>query len=106
MDGADRVQALSCAESDLLSTARVPALERLVGAVETCWPAMAAYLRLRVTNAYTEAYNCKIKRIKRVSCGSATSSPTSGASCSRRPRRQRDGRSAGVDHHAPTGKSP
>ncbi len=51
------------AESD------VPELARLAGTVETWWPAIEAYLRLRVTNARTEGYNRKIKQIKRVACG-------------------------------------
>lgn len=54
---------------DLAATAGIPELERLAGTVETWWPAIEAYLRLRVTNARTEGYNRKIKQIKRVSCG-------------------------------------
>lgn len=54
---------------DLAARAGVPELERLAGTVETWWPAIEAYLRLRVTNARTEGYNRKIKQIKRVSCG-------------------------------------
>ena len=54
---------------DLAATAGVPELERLASTVETWWPAIEAYLRLRVTNARTEGYNRKIKQIKRVSCG-------------------------------------
>ncbi len=54
---------------DLAARADVPELERLAGTVETWWPAIEAYLRLRVTNARTEGYNRKIKQIKRVSCG-------------------------------------
>jgi transposase len=54
---------------DLAAQANVPELERLAGTVETWWPAIEAYLRLRVTNARTEGYNRKIKQIKRVSCG-------------------------------------
>ncbi len=54
---------------DLAAQADVPELERLASTVETWWPAIAAYLRLRVTNARTEGYNRKIKQIKRVSCG-------------------------------------
>jgi len=47
----------------------VPGLTRLATTVETWWPAIEAYLRLRVTNARTEGYKCKIKQIKRVACG-------------------------------------
>ena len=54
---------------DLAATADIPELERRAGTVETWWPVIEAYLRLRVTNARTEGYNSKIKQIKRVSCG-------------------------------------
>ena len=54
---------------DLAAQADVPELERLAGTVETWWPAIEAYLQLRVTNARTEGYNRKIKQIKRVACG-------------------------------------
>jgi len=53
----------------LAAEADVPELERLAATVETWWPAIEAYLTLRVTNARTEGYNRKIKQIKRVSCG-------------------------------------
>ena len=53
----------------LAAQADVPELTRLAGTVETWWPAIEAYLRLRVTNARTEGYNRKIKQIKRVACG-------------------------------------
>lgn len=53
----------------LAADADVPELERLAATVETWWPAIEAYLALRVTNARTEGYNRKIKQIKRVSCG-------------------------------------
>ncbi len=53
----------------LAAHADVPELERLAATVETWWPAIDAYLALRVTNARTEGYNRKIKQIKRVSCG-------------------------------------
>ncbi len=42
---------------------------RLATTVETWWPAVEAHLRLRNTNARTEGYNRKIKRVKRVGCG-------------------------------------
>ena len=38
----------------LAATADVPELERLAATVDTWWPAIEAYLRLRVTNARTE----------------------------------------------------
>ncbi len=53
----------------LAAEADVPELTRLAGTVETWWPAIEAYLHLRVTNARTEGYNRKIKQIKRVACG-------------------------------------
>ncbi len=37
---------------------------------DTCsWPAVAAFLRLRVTNARTKGANRIIKQIKRTGCG-------------------------------------
>ncbi len=53
----------------LAADADVPELERLAATVETWWPAIEAYLRLRITNARTEGYNRRIKQIKRVACG-------------------------------------
>ena len=53
----------------LAAEADVPELQRLAATVETWWPAIQAYLILRVTNARTEGYNRKIKQIKRVACG-------------------------------------
>ena len=53
----------------LAAQAEVPKLERLAATVETWWPAIQAYLLLRVTNARTEGYHRKIKQIKRVACG-------------------------------------
>ncbi len=50
---------------DLAAQADVPELERLASTVETWWPAIEVYLRLRITNARTEDYNRKIKQIKR-----------------------------------------
>ncbi len=53
----------------LAAEADVPELTRLAATVETWWPAIEAYLRLRITNARTEGYNRRIKQIKRVACG-------------------------------------
>jgi len=50
----------------LAAEADIPELTRLAGTVETWWPAVEAYLTMRVTNARTEGYNRKIKQIKRV----------------------------------------
>jgi transposase len=51
--------------------ADVPELTRLAETVETWWPEVLAFLRLRVTNARTEGVNRTIKTIKRVGCGYA-----------------------------------
>ncbi len=53
----------------LAVAAEIPELTRLVATIETWWPAIEAYLQLRITNARTEGYNRKIKQIKRVACG-------------------------------------
>ncbi len=53
----------------LAASADVPELTRLAATVETWLPVIEAYLTMRVTNARTEGYNCKIKQIKRVACG-------------------------------------
>ncbi len=53
----------------LAAHADVPELTRLATTVETWWPAIEAYLRLRITDARTEGCNRKIKQLKRVACG-------------------------------------
>ena len=53
----------------LAAEADVPELTRLATTIETWWPAVEAFLQLRITNARTEGYNRKIKQIKRVACG-------------------------------------
>lgn len=53
----------------LAADADIPELTRLAGTVETWWPTIEAFLRLRVTNARTEGYNRVIKQVKRVGCG-------------------------------------
>ena len=53
----------------LAADANIPEVTRLAATVETWWPTVEAYLRLRVTNARTEGYNRKIKQVKRVACG-------------------------------------
>jgi transposase len=45
----------------LAAASDIPELHRLAATVETWWPAVEAFLRLRVTNARTEGYNRKIK---------------------------------------------
>jgi len=52
---------------DLAAKADVPELTRLATTIETWWPAVEAYVRLRVTNARIEGFNREIKT-KRVSC--------------------------------------
>ena len=49
--------------------ADMPETTRLAETVATWWPAIEAYLRLRVTNARTEGGNRVIKQIKRTGCG-------------------------------------
>jgi len=47
----------------------LPEATRLAETIQTWWPAIEAFLRLRVTNARTEGTNRVIKQIKRVGCG-------------------------------------
>jgi len=47
----------------------IPELTRLATTIETWWPAVEAFLHLRVTNARTEGYNTNIKLIKRTARG-------------------------------------
>ena len=47
----------------------MPETTRLAETVSTWWPAIEAFLRLRVTNARTEGSNRVIKQLKRVGCG-------------------------------------
>jgi len=47
----------------------MPETTRLAETVQTWWPAIEAFLRLRITNARTEGSNRVIKQIKRVGCG-------------------------------------
>jgi transposase len=54
---------------DAAATADMPETTRLAETIETWWPAIEAFLRLRVTNARTEGGNRVIKQIKRVGCG-------------------------------------
>ncbi len=49
--------------------ADIPELTRLATTIDTWWPAIEAFLRLRVTNARTEGYNTDIKLIKRTARG-------------------------------------
>jgi len=49
--------------------ADMPETTRLAETIHTWWPAIEAFLRLRVTNARTEGTNRVIKQIKRVGCG-------------------------------------
>lgn len=52
-----------------VAAADLPEATRLATTIQTWWPAVEAFLRLRVTNARTEGYNRQIKQIKRVACG-------------------------------------
>jgi transposase len=49
--------------------ADMPETTRLADTVDSWWPAIEAFLRLRVTNARTEGGNRVIKQLKRVGCG-------------------------------------
>jgi transposase len=54
---------------DAALVADMPEATRLAETVQTWWPAIEAFLRLRVTNARTEGANRVIKQLKRVGCG-------------------------------------
>src|SRR5512142_350567 len=54
---------------DAVLAADMPETTRLAETVCTWWPAVEAFLRLRVTNARTEGSNRVIKQFKRVGCG-------------------------------------
>jgi transposase len=49
--------------------ADMPETTRLAETISTWWPAIEAFLRLRITNARTEGSNRVIKQLKRVGCG-------------------------------------
>jgi len=59
-------------------------------AVETWWPAVEAFLRLRVTNARPRATPARLSRSRGPPAGSGTGTPTRGASCSTTPRPRHD----------------
>ena len=54
---------------DAVLLADMPETTRLAQTIQTWWPAIEAFLRLRITNARTEGTNRVIKQIKRVGCG-------------------------------------
>ncbi len=54
---------------DAAAAADMPETTRLAETIQTWWPQIEAFLRLRVTNARTEGTNRVIKQIKRVGCG-------------------------------------
>jgi transposase len=54
---------------DAVLTADMPETTRLAETIATWWPAIEAFLRLRITNARTEGSNRVIKQLKRVGCG-------------------------------------
>jgi len=54
---------------DAAAAADMPETTRLAETIQTWWPQVAAFLRVRVTNARTEGGNRVIKQIKRVGCG-------------------------------------
>lgn len=54
---------------DAVLAADMPETTRLAETIQTWWPAILAFLQLRVTNARTEGGNRIIKQLKRVGCG-------------------------------------
>ncbi len=52
--------------------ADMPETTRLAQTIQTWWPEIEAFLRLRVTNARTEGTNRVIKQIKRTAAATAT----------------------------------
>jgi transposase len=54
---------------DAVLAADMPETTRLAETISTWWPAIEAFLRLRITNARTEGSNRVIKQLKRVGCG-------------------------------------
>ena len=54
---------------DAVLAADMPETTRLAETISTRWPAIEAFLRLRVTNARTEGTNRVIKQLKRAGCG-------------------------------------
>jgi transposase len=54
---------------DAVLDADMPETTRLAETISTWWPAIEAFLKLRVTNARTEGSNRVIKQLKRVGCG-------------------------------------
>ena len=54
---------------DAVHAADMAETTRLAETISTWWPAIEAFLRLRVTNARTEGSNRVIKQLKRVGCG-------------------------------------
>jgi transposase len=54
---------------DAVLVADLAETTRLAETVQAWWPAIEAFLRLRVTNARTEGTNRIIKQLKRVGCG-------------------------------------
>jgi transposase len=66
---------------DLAARAQVPELERLASTIETWWPAIEAYLRLRVTTPEPRATTARSSRSSACRAASATRTPTNGASC-------------------------
>jgi transposase len=54
---------------DAVLAADMPETTRLAETIVTWWPAIEAFLRLRITNARTEGSNRVSKQLKRVGCG-------------------------------------
>ena len=62
--------------------AAMPETSWLKKTIDTWWPAIAAFIRTRATNAKTEAANVTVKNIKRTGCGYRSPRTTDAASCS------------------------
>jgi transposase len=80
---------------DAVLAADMPETTRLAETISTWWPAIEAFLRLRITNARTEGSNRVIKQLKRVGCGyrnKPTTNAVSSCTSPRRTRRDRDQR--------------
>lgn len=54
---------------ELCAEVNMPEVSKLAGTIETWWPAIAAFIDTRITNARTEGCNRLIKQVKRAACG-------------------------------------
>lgn len=54
---------------DLCAQVNLPEVIKLATTIEKWWPAVAAFIDTRITNARTEGYNRLVKQVKRAACG-------------------------------------